>query len=61
MRRSARAFTMLTALALSAAVAGTAEARPSLPEGGMAKKRSVDVDVSGFDKQHGRIRSSNAW
>ena len=53
MRRSARVFTLLTALALSAAVAGTAEARPSLPEGGMAKKRSVDVDVSGFDKQHG--------
>src|SRR4029453_1815669 len=53
MRRSASVFTLLTALALSAAVAGTAEARPSLPEGGMAKKRSVDVDVSGFDKQHG--------
>jgi hypothetical protein len=53
MRRSARVFTLLTALALSAAVAGTAEARPTLPEGGMAKKRSVDVDVSGFDKQHG--------
>ena len=53
MRRSARVFTLLTALALSAAVAGTAEARPTLPEGGMAKKRSVDVNVAGFDKQHG--------
>ena len=28
-------------------------ARPSLPEAGMATKRSVDADVAGYDKQHG--------
>jgi hypothetical protein len=30
-----------------------AHARPSLPESGMAKKRTVTVDVAGYDKQHG--------
>jgi hypothetical protein len=53
MRRSAPVLTLLTALALAAAMTGTAAARPDLPEGGMATKRSVDVDVAGFDKQHG--------
>jgi hypothetical protein len=28
-------------------------ARPSLPEAGMAKKRSATPDVAGYDKQHG--------
>ena len=28
-------------------------ARPILPEGGMANKRSATTDVAGFDKQHG--------
>ena len=50
MRRFTVAVVVLAVLALLVG-AGAVEARPSLPEGGMAKKRSVDV--AGFDKQHG--------
>jgi hypothetical protein len=44
---------MILALALLASLTNSVEARPSLPEGGMAKKRSVTADVAGFAKQHG--------
>ncbi|MGH8835688.1 MAG: sialidase family protein, partial [Actinomycetes bacterium] len=53
MKKSTPALALLAALVLSVGVAAQVAARPSLPEGGMAKKRSVDVDVAGFDKQHG--------
>lgn len=33
--------------------AGSVLARPPLPEGGMALKRTVSPDTAGFDKQHG--------
>jgi hypothetical protein len=38
---------------LTAVLAGSGGARPGLPELGMAGKRTVSVDVAGFDKQHG--------
>lgn len=41
------------AAGLMAASAGIVGARPSLPEGGMAMKRSATPDVAGYDKQHG--------
>jgi len=41
------------AAVLSIALAGTVGARPTLPEGGMALKRSATPDVAGFDKLHG--------
>ena len=41
------------ALALAAMLAGSGSARPGLPELGMAGKRTVSMDVAGFDKQHG--------
>jgi hypothetical protein len=44
---------LLLSLALMVALTGGASARPSLPEGGMATKRSATVDVAGYDKQHG--------
>ncbi len=45
-------FVVLVAMFVGVASTG-ADARPNLPEGGMAKKRSVASDVAGFDKQHG--------
>src|SRR5262245_21171645 len=53
MKTAARVLTLLTALVICAAMVSAAEARPTLPEGGMATKRSVDVNMAGFDKQHG--------
>jgi hypothetical protein len=50
MRRLTVAVVVLAVLTLLVGAMG-AEARPTLPDDGMAKKRSVDV--SGFDKQHG--------
>jgi hypothetical protein len=47
------ALVVLAGLALSVGWAAQVEARPQLPEAGMAKKRSVDADVAGFDRQHG--------
>jgi len=44
---------LLVALVLLAALIVPAGARPSLPEAGMAMKRSATPDVAGFDKQHG--------
>ena len=45
-------FALLLAASFIVSVAGqNVGARPPLPEGGMAKKRSVDA--AGFDKQHG--------
>ena len=41
------------AVALSVALASSVSARPSLPEAGMAMKRSATPDVAGYDKQHG--------
>jgi hypothetical protein len=41
------------ALALVVSLTGSANARPTLPEAGMAKKRSATPDVAGYDKQHG--------
>jgi hypothetical protein len=41
------------AVLASLTLATSVVARPSLPEGGMALKRTADVDVAGFDKQHG--------
>jgi hypothetical protein len=41
------------AVAVTAILVTGAGARPSLPEGGMAAKRSVTPDVAGYDKQHG--------
>jgi hypothetical protein len=44
---------LLAAAALSVTLAGSVSARPSLPEAGMAMKRTVTPDVAGYDKQHG--------
>jgi hypothetical protein len=41
------------ALVLLVALVVPAGARPPLPEAGMATKRTVTVDVAGFDRQHG--------
>ena len=41
------------AAAMSVLLASSVGARPSLPEGGMATKRTVTPDVAGFAKQHG--------
>jgi hypothetical protein len=38
---------------LAAILAGAGGGRPNLPELGMAGKRTVSLDVAGFDKQHG--------
>jgi hypothetical protein len=47
-------FALLVAALLALIVAGgELGARPPLPEAGTAKKRSVDVNVAGFDRQHG--------
>jgi hypothetical protein len=43
----------LLAAVLAVGRAGDVGARPQLPEGGMATKRSVDPNVQGFNKQHG--------
>jgi hypothetical protein len=43
----------LATMALALMLGGTLGARPSLPEAGMAKKRSATPDVAGYDKQHG--------
>src|SRR5512132_685580 len=51
--RLKKAFALMIALILSAALVLPAGARPFLPESGMAKKRSATPDVAGFDKQHG--------
>ena len=51
---SRRTYALPLAVLLALVVAGgEVGARPPLPEGGMAKKRSVDPTVAGFDKQHG--------
>ena len=52
MRRLTVVVVVLAVLTLIVG-AGAVEARPSFAEAGMATKRSVDVDVAGFDKQHG--------
>lgn len=44
---------LIIALAPLVSITSSVQARPSLPEGGMANKRSVTVDVAGYDKQHG--------
>jgi hypothetical protein len=44
---------LVIALAPLVALTSSVEARPSLPEGGMANKRSVTPDVAGYAKQHG--------
>ena len=44
---------LAAAAALSVALASSVAARPSLPDAGMAKKRSATPDVAGYDKQHG--------
>ena len=44
---------LLLTLALLVSLTSSVRARPSLPEAGMAKKRSATPDVAGFDKQHG--------
>jgi hypothetical protein len=46
-------FALIIALILLAAIIAPAGARPILPEGGMATKRTVTPDMAGFDKQHG--------
>jgi len=47
-------FTALVAtIGLAALLAGSGGARPNLPELGMAGKRTISPDVTGFDKQHG--------
>jgi hypothetical protein len=53
MRKLRFAALFLAAVALAVAFVAAGGARPNLPEGGMAKKRSVTQDVAGFDKQHG--------
>jgi hypothetical protein len=53
MKRLASALLLLAALVLGVGTADDVGARPPLPEAGMAKKRSVDADVAGFDRQHG--------
>ena len=44
---------LLVAAVLAVGRTGDGGARPILPEAGMAKKRSVEPGVQGFDKQHG--------
>ena len=44
---------LLITLGLVVSLTGAAVARPALGEAGMAKKRTVTMDVAGFDKQHG--------
>jgi hypothetical protein len=44
---------LLIALAPLVSLTSSVMARPSLPEGGMANKRSVTPEVAGYDKQHG--------
>jgi hypothetical protein len=52
--KSIRLVSLAAAVAaLAIAVVAGAGARPALPEGGMAKKRSATPDVAGYDKQHG--------
>jgi len=46
-------FALLVAVILLAMLILPAGARPSLPEAGMAMKRSATVDIAGYDKQHG--------
>jgi len=46
-------FAFLVAVILLAILILPAGARPSLPEAGMAMKRSATVDIAGYDKQHG--------
>jgi hypothetical protein len=53
MRRLRFGVLLLAASALAVAFVAGGGARPNLPEGGMAKKRSVTTDAAGFDKQHG--------
>ena len=53
MRIVKRFLPLAAAAALAIALTASVGARPSLPEGGMAKKRSVTSDVAGFDRQHG--------
>jgi hypothetical protein len=48
-----RLLVLLAALGLALTLTGTAVARPPLPEGGMATKRTVTPDVAGYAKQHG--------
>jgi hypothetical protein len=47
------AVLLLAVFALTVGGAGSVGARPELPEAGMAKKRTVDTTVAGFDRQHG--------
>ena len=47
------ALLISAAAALAVALASGIGARPSLPEAGMAKKRTATPDVAGYDKQHG--------
>ena len=51
--RRALVSVLLVAAVLAVGRTGDGGARPILPEAGMAKKRSVEPDVQGFDKQHG--------
>ena len=53
MRKLRFALLLATACAFAIALATGGGARPNLPEGGMAKKRSATPDVAGYDKQHG--------
>lgn len=41
------------AAAMAVVLVASVGARPALPEGGMAKKRTVTPDVAGYAKQHG--------
>jgi hypothetical protein len=53
MRALRTGLLLAAAAALGVVLIASVGARPSLPEGGMAKKRSATWDVAGFDKQHG--------
>src|SRR5438093_1214239 len=53
MRKLVVALVMLAGITITIGPADRAAARPILPEGGMATKRSIDADVAGFDRQHG--------
>jgi len=44
---------LLLGTLVSVGVVGHVGARPDLPEAGMAGKRSITLDVAGYDKQHG--------
>jgi len=48
-----RTFALTIALILLAALIVPAGARPSLPEAGMAMKRTVSWEAFGYEKQHG--------